>query len=105
MTRFSNSAPPVKSARSCVLYDSHSGRILHIHQAVVLEGGETPTEAELESTARAMLGGRDAEPSKVVALHLAHADFKPRTAYTVDVATEALVERALPPRRPFRFKR
>jgi hypothetical protein len=105
MTRFSNSTPPVKSARSCVLYASDSGRILHIHQAVVLEGGDTPTEAELESTARAMLGGRDAESPNVGALHLAHADFKPRTAYTVDVAAEALVERALPPRRPSRFKR
>jgi|HubBroStandDraft_3_1064219.scaffolds.fasta_scaffold543967_1 hypothetical protein len=105
MARSSNSAPPVKSARSCVLYDSDSGQILHIHQAVVLEGGETPTEAELESTARAMLERRDAEPSKVVALHLAHTDFKPRTAYSVDVATKALVEHALPPRRPPGFKR
>jgi hypothetical protein len=100
MTKLSNSAPAVKSARSCVLYDSDSGRILHIHQSVVLEGGEMPTEAELESTARAMLDARDAETSKVVALHVPHADFKPRTAYTVDVVEKVLVERALPPRRP-----
>ena len=105
MTGSSNSAPPMKSARSCVLYDSGSGRILHIHQVVVLEGGATPTEAELESTAREMLVGHDAGASKVAALHLGHADFKPRTAYTVDVATKALVERAVKTRRPSRVER
>jgi hypothetical protein len=104
MTGSSNAAPPVKSARSCVLYDSDSGRILHIHQAVVLEGGETPTKAEMERTAFEMLDSHDAEPSKVAALHLGHADFKPATAYTVDIATKALVERALPPRRASRFR-
>jgi hypothetical protein len=105
MTKLSNSAPRVQSVRSCVLYDSESGRILHIHQSVVLEGGQTPTEAELESTARSMLDGHDIEPSKVAALHLPHADFKPRITYTVDVAEKVLVERALPPRRPASFKR
>jgi hypothetical protein len=95
------SAPPVKSARSCVLYDSDSGRILHIHQSVVLEGGATPSDAEMERVAHEMLSGRDVDASKVAALHLPHADFKPRTAYTVDVAKRTLVERALP-RRPLR---
>jgi hypothetical protein len=104
MTQSANAAPAVKSARSCVLYDSDSGRILHIHQAVVLEGGATPTEAEMESTAREVLDSHGAGSSKVAALHLGHADFKPRTAYTVDVSTKALVERAVPPRRPSRSK-
>jgi hypothetical protein len=43
-------------------------------------------EAEVEKTARAMLGERDAESAKVVVLHRAHADYRPHTAYTVDVA-------------------
>jgi hypothetical protein len=98
----SHSTPAVKSARSCVLYDPNSGQILHIHQTIVLEGGDTPTEADVERTARAVLGDRDAASAKLVALHLAHADYKPHTAYTVDVATRTLVERAVPRRRPSR---
>jgi hypothetical protein len=98
MTKSPNSAPPAKSARSCVLYDADSGRILHIHQSVVLEGGETPADADMERTARELLADRDIKPTKVLALHLPHADFKPRTAYTVDVTKRVLVERAPRPR-------
>jgi hypothetical protein len=88
-----------------VLYDPNSGRILHIHQIIVLEGGDTPTEADVDKTARAVLGERDAESAKALALHLPHADYKPHTAYTVDVATRTLIERAVPRRRPSRPQR
>lgn len=85
---------PVEAALEMgVLYDRHSGDIVHVHRVVDFRTDQKSSGAE-DFARRALelheLLGRDA--SSLNALIIDAAQFHPRTRYKVDVRTSALVD-------------
>jgi hypothetical protein len=77
--------------RASVVYEENSGAIKHIHQTVTLEGGQVPTESEMEQAALDILSKRiDVRGLKV--LHVDAADIRPRVNYRVDPQRRILME-------------
>jgi hypothetical protein len=88
---------PVQSSRVCVIYDSDSGRIHHVHEVITLKGGREPTEAEIGADAMNIARRRGQPPEKLGALHLPSDKLLRNEACSVDLRTMALV--AIKPRK------
>ncbi len=83
--------PKVTSSNVCVLYDPIDGRIMHIHQTVVLAGAKAPAKGAVERKARALLQSRGIDASRAKALHVDKPKLRPDTHYEVDPGKERLV--------------
>jgi len=81
----------VQSAKTCVVYDPHSGHIHHVHHAITLRGGREPAQREIEHAALSMARQRAGPETPLAVLHVDHAELVPGTRYEVNIATRALV--------------
>ena len=81
----------VHSAKTCVVYEVNSGRIHHVHHTVTLEGGQDPTEREIEAHARDFVSKRGVKSGNLNVIHVAHDAMQSGTLYTVDPKTRSLV--------------
>jgi hypothetical protein len=90
-------ADGISNHRSCVVYDGRSGRIVHVHESITLEGGDIGTDETLEKRARELASAlvrdrRDVDPSRLSVLILDPADL-PETEgpFMVDVNDRVIV--------------
>jgi hypothetical protein len=84
-----------------VLYESSTGRIVHAHGSVAVNGGAHPDTATFEKDARAAFA--KAQPNfkgEVGLLHVAPGIIQPGTFYEVDTKKGALVETKLEKAKP-----
>ena len=82
-----------RTVSTALVYDFESGRPLHLHRHIVLQGGYVPDHEQVEKKAieNAMIRqGRDASRMRV--LHLSEDAMRPDKIYKVDVRSLALVE-------------
>ena len=84
---------PVKSSRACVVYEPDSGRISHIHEVVTLEGGEEPTEAQIEAFVMEMLKRMGKPTEKLNILHVPSESVQTHALLSVDPRTKSLISR------------
>jgi len=74
-----------------VLYDSHSGAIVHSHQVVTTRGGVHPDGPTLEKQALEHAAhARNAPVQGVAVLHVNPHEFDFHATYAVDVSTKRL---------------
>ena len=76
-----------------VLYEPSTGRIVHMHNVVTVNGGMHPDKNTVEKEALEQLS--QTQPSfkeKVALLHVDPSSLKPRTLYKVDTARHVLIE-------------
>jgi hypothetical protein len=76
-----------------VLYEPSTGRIVHMHNAVTVNGGKHPDQNTLEKDAKEQLS--QAQPNfkeKIALLHVDPSSLKPRTLYKVDTKNRVLIE-------------
>jgi hypothetical protein len=91
MEKAEGPVPKAVSSSLCVLYDPVDGRIIHIHQTVVLAGAKAPGKTAVERKARALLQSRGVDASKAKALHVDRPKLRPDTHYEVDPRKGRLV--------------
>jgi hypothetical protein len=77
--------------RACVIYDSVSGRILHVHHDIALPGGRLVSESEAEEAATAQLRKRGRHSAQLQVLHVSPDELQPRVRYKVDPQRRVLV--------------
>lgn len=76
-----------------VLYNRHTGEIVHSHQCVTTRGGTHPSTRELEDQARAHAGAAlESLDDEVGCLHTDPRSIKPDVHYRVDTLLGRLVE-------------
>ena len=86
---------PVKSSRTCIVYDGETGRVHHIHEVVTLEGGREPGEAQIEADAMEIVNRKGKNVAKLRTLHLPTEKVPEGGLLTVDLKTKTLQSRAL----------
>ena len=91
MPQQSGGTVPVKSSRACVVYDTHTGHVQHIHQVVTFEGGREPTEAEIEAHAISIAQREERHKGTLKVLHVATEAIQPGHLYAVDLKSNTLV--------------
>ena len=74
----------VQSHRVCVVYESASGRILHVHHDIALPGGAKASEHDVEAAAMAQLRKRGRHTAQLRALHVKPHEMQPSARYSVD---------------------
>ena len=82
---------PVKSSRACVVYEADSGEISHIHEVVTLEGGQEPTEAQIEADVTEMLKRIGKPTEKLSMLHVPSESVQTHPLLSVDPRTKSLI--------------
>ncbi|MDP9175865.1 MAG: hypothetical protein M3O30_18665 [Planctomycetota bacterium] len=80
-----------QSKSMCALYEPTTGRIRHMHLTIVLQGGHSPDQSEMEAHARKSLTQRSEPHAHLHALHIPADQIKPTQRYQVDVASKKLV--------------
>jgi hypothetical protein len=91
MRKAAGVVPKVTSSSACVLYDSLDGRIMHIHQTVVLAGAKAPAKSAVERKTRALLESRGIDASTAGVLHVDQLKLRADTHYEVDPKKGRLV--------------
>jgi hypothetical protein len=79
------------SRKTMIVYDTSTGKIIHVHEVLALPGVTLPSESELESQARNMAEkstGRTMTQAAV--MHVRREDIKPDFHYEVDVKNKVL---------------
>ena len=81
---------------ACVVYDSTSGEVRHVHQVAVLPGAEAPTTKEIEKRAVALAKKFGRHGSlRLKVLHVAPESLKPQTRRRVDLKSLKLISEPL----------
>ena len=75
-----------------MVYESRTGRILHIHQCVSAAGRAHPEDDELESSAFRYAAEAGHPDRSLAVLHVNPQSLQSGRNYKVDVETRALVE-------------
>jgi hypothetical protein len=95
--------PKIEHEGMVVIYDPDTGRIVHRHEVVTMEGGEHPDDDTIAAHAwdeldrnrpdlRKLLGKGASNPrDRLAILHADPASIKPSTVYRVDVTARKLV--------------
>lgn len=91
MVQQSGGTLPVKSSRTCVVYDSESGHVHHIHQVVTIEGSHEPSESQIEAHAISLAQRKWRHAARFKAMHVPPDSVQPHQLYAVDVKTHKLV--------------
>ena len=84
---------PVRSHRTCIVYDPDSGRIHQTHHHVVLEGGRDLSQDEMAAAALDLLRRRGVDVAKLKVLHTTPDKLEAGTAYAVDPSKGVLIEK------------
>jgi hypothetical protein len=82
-----------RTVATALVYDFETGKLIHLHQHIALEGGYVPDHEQVEqkALANAMIRqGRD--QSRMRVLHLSEDAMRPGKIYKVDVRNLVLVE-------------
>jgi hypothetical protein len=87
-----------KTVKTCVLYDSSDGRIIHTHQAIILPGAAEIGDADMESTARTIAKSKGLNVSKAKTLHVSSKKYDLNRRYKVDTKSKRLIQ--LQPQKP-----
>jgi len=77
--------------RRTVLHDQR-GRIHHIHQTTILEGGRVPDDHEMEQMALDVARVRGLRTDHLSALHIEAHELDPHKNYAVDPHARRLIE-------------
>ena len=83
----------VQSDRACVVYDSKTGRILHVHRVITLRGGEDPTKPQIEARALELMTKGKKKAPKVKTLFVNPESLRAGAVHRVNVRTRALVSK------------
>jgi hypothetical protein len=76
-----------------VLYETSTGRIVHLHNAVTVNGGKHPDQKTVERDALEQLSlAQPGLKEKVDLLQVDPSSLKPRTLYKVDTKKRVLIE-------------
>ena len=61
----------VSHHKTCVVYEAHTGKIVHVHESITIEGGTKVTDESLERRARELAASHfEADPTSVSVLVL-----------------------------------
>ena len=83
---------PIYSKKSCVVYDSSSGKIHHLHNVVTFVGGSEPSEEQIEADALQVVAGLHRPPGgDLRVLHIPHGSLLRGKSYRVDVEKKELI--------------
>jgi hypothetical protein len=83
---------PIQSMHACVVYETSSGRIRHIHRVMTLQGGREPGREKIaEDALRALRSMPNPTDEDLDVLHVHHDALEPNKRYRVDLRTNALV--------------
>jgi hypothetical protein len=80
-----------ESSRACVVFDSQTGAILHVHRVVTWSGAKSPTEQEIETVALALAANDRRQRSRMRVLHVKPDSLLPRRNYKVDLEKLTLI--------------
>ncbi|HEX7251609.1 MAG TPA: hypothetical protein VF376_01925 [Thermoanaerobaculia bacterium] len=83
----------VQSDRACVVYDSKTGRILHVHRVITLRGGEDPTGPQIEARALELMTKGKRKTGKVKTLFVEPKSLRAGAVLRVNVRTRTLVSK------------
>ena len=87
----SGATVPVRSIKSCVVYDSTTGQIHHQHHVLTLVGGREPAEDEIARDAlQAVKSRHDPPKGSLQVLHVRHDAMEKEKKYRVDVNKKEL---------------
>lgn len=81
-------APKMTARHTHVVHD-REGRIVHMHETIVLEGGRSPEQADVEATVLDMVG-RGAERQGLTVRDVTGQAIESGVRYKIDVATGRL---------------
>jgi hypothetical protein len=81
----------VQSDRACVVYDSKTGRILHVHRVITLRGGEDPTGPQIEARALELMIKGKRKAAKVKTLLVDPQRLGAGSVHRVNIRTRSLV--------------
>jgi len=84
---------PVHSHKSCVVYDSKTGRIHRVHHRITLQGGREKNEQEVGAEAIALLARRGVKGPHLKVLHVSPDTIEGGVGYAVDLKSLKLVKR------------
>jgi len=91
---------PVEHESVAVLYEPHTGQVLHRHHVVTFRGGQHPDESTIERDAREQLAhARPTLAHPVAVLHVDPRLVGSTAIHRVDTKRGVLVEVASPPPR------
>jgi hypothetical protein len=83
----------VARERACVLYHKATGAIYHIQHVIVIEGGHSPSDHEIEEMCRQAISNRTLDRASLDTLHVDRSAFQPFKVYQVDPNKRVLIER------------
>ncbi|MFH8660809.1 hypothetical protein [Streptomyces afghaniensis] len=81
----------IRSFKSCVVFDTSDGRILHIHDVVTIEGGEDTSDEAVARQALQLAAERGVDTRNLDTLHLDPETLESGTAFRVDLQARSLV--------------
>ena|SRR6266496_4399803 len=84
---------PVRSHKTCVVYDSNNGRIHRVHHFITLEGGKEPSDEEVGNQAISLLAERGIHGPRLKVLHIEPQTIHALTVYAVDLKNLKLIEK------------
>src|SRR4051812_21327803 len=79
-----------ESGRACVVYDTQTGAILHVHRVTTWSGAKSPTEKEIETVALELAANDRRQRSRMRVLHVESESLLPRRNFKVDTEKRAL---------------
>jgi hypothetical protein len=82
----------VRSVKCCVVYDSKSGAIHHVHRIATMEGGYETPDDRVEARTLEVAAELGIDKATVRTLRVEPNQLKPGASYSVDVGTHSLVE-------------
>jgi hypothetical protein len=80
------------ATRTVLVFDSKSGRIVHVHDTIAIPGAELPEDSELAAQARSKVGAFEELTAGAVDTLLITEPLRPGASYRVDPQTRAIVE-------------
>lgn len=81
--------------RTCMVYDTTSGEVIHVHEFLALPGVTPPTERELEAEACASACKITSKArSEIASLHVRREDLTIGVQYIVDLKQKTLIAKA-----------
>jgi hypothetical protein len=90
--RHTGSTLPIHSRKACVVYDSASGQLRHVHRVVTFVGGREPSNEQIASDALRLVNSLPNPPGGALhVLHVDHDTIQPGKRYRVDLQKKAIV--------------
>lgn len=82
----------IDSVKCCIVFDSSTGEIQHVHRVVTIKGATETPDDEVARRALALAREFGFDVAKLEALRVDPGALKPAAHYRVDVRTKSLVQ-------------